>query len=354
MASIFTKLARKIGVGAHPGIPEEDVQLQDDAHFHDQHSRPASASAPQFGQFQPIIDAIRSELVKFSVDVLAGHRAIASDFCCQLLGVSVEPVSPRAHDKLMLLVSKHSAKDIAKLLERLLANVPHGECFDFSAFGGLEPVALPTHSMANSATKDLLNEIQGDFGESHDYKVSLRWEPITRQPAARAGVATEKRFDNEKSAPSASGGESIQWMMVDAQGERVVYVVRRGPENPMRVGKDDNADMRIDGLLTSGKHGEIWWERGSWMYRDLGSTNGSRIVRPGKPDEVFPSRKDQKGAREPVEITPGTRLFFASEPESEQTDPRNFPVLTCPMAGRASATPEARDLRNRGTKADAK
>ena len=40
------------------------------------------------------------------------------------------------------------------------------------------------------------------------------------------------------------------------------------------IGRDENADVVLPVKAVSRKHAEIVWERGRWMLRDLGSTNG--------------------------------------------------------------------------------
>ena len=38
------------------------------------------------------------------------------------------------------------------------------------------------------------------------------------------------------------------------------------------VGKGEGCDIRVDGVYTSRRHGEIWLDQGTWWVSDAGST----------------------------------------------------------------------------------
>ena len=46
---------------------------------------------------------------------------------------------------------------------------------------------------------------------------------------------------------------------------------------PVRAGRDDDVDLYLDDPAASRKHFEVAPERGEFILRDLGSTNGTRL-----------------------------------------------------------------------------
>lgn len=59
-------------------------------------------------------------------------------------------------------------------------------------------------------------------------------------------------------------------------GERA-YVLPLSPDRPLVFGRADRADVVIPQHRVSRLHGMLWWEDGQWLFRDLGSANGSFV-----------------------------------------------------------------------------
>ncbi len=43
------------------------------------------------------------------------------------------------------------------------------------------------------------------------------------------------------------------------------------------IGKGDDCDLRVNGIYTSRRHAELWFDAGAWYVADAGSTNGLRM-----------------------------------------------------------------------------
>lgn len=48
-------------------------------------------------------------------------------------------------------------------------------------------------------------------------------------------------------------------------------------QTPFRIGRCENADLRIDSAQVSREHAEVYERGGNWCIRDLGSTNGTEV-----------------------------------------------------------------------------
>jgi pSer/pThr/pTyr-binding forkhead associated (FHA) protein len=119
-------------------------------------------------------------------------------------------------------------------------------------------------------------------------------------------------------------------------------MVRREAKAPLLLGTADSADVVVAGKYTSGRHGSIWFDKGCWWYRDLGSTNGSRVLRPDQPPVVFPASSAKAPPPAAVELTPGCEIVFTA---TEEGGPADYPVLLRPRGESAKATPQAPSMR---------
>ncbi len=118
--------------------------------------------------------------------------------------------------------------------------------------------------------------------------------------------------------------------------------MRREKKEPLLLGTMESADVVVDGKYTSSRHGAICFDKVCWWYRDMGSTNGSRVVRPDQPAVVFPAGAAKAAPPAAVELTPGCEIVFTA---TEEGDPTDYPVLQRPRSDRASATPQAPSMR---------
>jgi hypothetical protein len=63
----------------------------------------------------------------------------------------------------------------------------------------------------------------------------------------------------------------------DADGVRRVELRSVTQGRRYGVGKGEDCDIVVNGLYTSRRHCEIWFEKGGWWVADAGSTNGIRV-----------------------------------------------------------------------------
>ncbi|MDP9242800.1 MAG: FHA domain-containing protein [Actinomycetota bacterium] len=59
---------------------------------------------------------------------------------------------------------------------------------------------------------------------------------------------------------------------------------------PLRIGRSDDADIRLDDTYVSQSHARLFGRNGSWFVEDLGSTNGTYLnqQRVTSPSELHP------------------------------------------------------------------
>lgn len=136
--------------------------------------------APKYGQFQPVFDALQFALERFAVHEFQGHRAIDPNLACKVTLIEIQPLHENAEALLKEMLAIHKPKSIAEFIQRdILATLTNGRYFDFSAFGGLAPLALQTQA---AAEKD---ELLADFGATAgEYEISIHWDPAEAPAAA--------------------------------------------------------------------------------------------------------------------------------------------------------------------------
>jgi len=74
-----------------------------------------------------------------------------------------------------------------------------------------------------------------------------------------------------------------------------------GPEEALVFGTSPDCDVRVDNEYVSGHHARITRRRGAYYVEDLGSTNGTSIVRDGKRSQVTV----------PTRLLPGDEIWLS-------------------------------------------
>lgn len=341
MASIWTALAKALRVDAPTHLPaieegQPPLPVRPPANDADTFSWEGVPGPAQFGRFQPIIDALRAEMVKLARNELAAHRAINPNFHCQVTSIEIVPRSVAAEAPLKSLLTMHRPERLAALLRDVMGKMPYGSFFEFSGFGGLVPLPPPKPA-AHDEVQAMLEEIHGDPKSSSAYKVVIRWSPADHpRPSAFA----------QDSRMTAESGDAVLWQLTDGAGRRDIAMVRREARDPLVLGTSESADVVVGGKYTSSRHGAVWFDKGCWWYRDTGSTNGSRVLRPDQEAVVFPAAGSKAAPPAAVELTPGCRIVFTA---TEEGDPADYPQLERPRGDRARATPQAPRMRAPGT-----
>ncbi|MDG4550194.1 MAG: FHA domain-containing protein [Candidatus Contendobacter sp.] len=239
-------------------------------------------------------------------------------FGCKIARIEIRPLNEAAKETLQELFAYIESDAIAGTIRReILPKVP-GHCFDLSEVG----ISPKYEGGGQSPAKDtLLEELIGPAAtKDDDCMIAFGWD--------RADLP----------APSGDVAGIGGWRLHDAKGENPIPL--KSPPFPSQrlvLGSDPSADIAVEGSYTSGAHGWLWLDHEArWWYRDAGSTNGSRVRRPGQRDWISPGRTGGSPA-EPVELTPGAELVFAAEPNNDSR--ADYPKLIVPGSGGRRGTP---------------
>lgn len=343
--AIFTRLASWLNVGPHSELPAEEMAESTG------HETRGTVPAPSpkvdaqrdFGKYQPVIEAIHNDLIAFTRAELSTHRRLNPHFNCRITSVEITPKSDEAERLLDELISIHGPGVMARLLKEFAGTLPLGRYIDLSEFAGIvpQPYRRPQHSQTEVEMLGLMQDIQGHQAAPTAYNVKLLWEPFEKEPDEPKPAAPPPAPDLAPAQGSPQAQEEsaprVTWKLRDRQGERDVQVPRSASKTVL--GSSPAAHLRVEGTFTSSRHGAVWFDRGSWWYEDLGSTNGSRVEYPrGQPTVVFPNATSRQAAPSPAELVPGCRVVFTDELTGTEAD---YPVLEIPLVRGAQATPVA-------------
>lgn len=272
-----------------------------------------------FYQFAAVMEALHKALAGLHQKKIKGLKAMDPRFGCKISRIEIRPLNEGAKETLQELFDYIKSDAIAERIRReILPKIP-GHCFDLLEVG----ISPKYEGVGQSPAKDtLLEELIGPAAtKNDDCMVAFDWE----------GVAL--------AAPSGDVAGIKGWRLHDAQGDNPIPLKSLPfPGQKLVLGKDgDAADIVVDGNYTSGAHGWLWLDyEARWWYQDTGSTNGSRVHRPGQRDWVSPGRSSGSPAT-PVELTPGATLVFAAEPRNET--PSDYPKLVVAGNIRYRGTP---------------
>lgn len=317
--SIFTKIAVATGMAGVVG--RQSVQSDDAATVKESISERASNP---FGRFQEIVDALRQALTRLAEDDFQAYHAIDPDLYCQVTLIEIQPVGTVNASTLNdLLFRINQPAVIAEFIQReLLRDLPMGRFFDFSKFEKLAHLPGELVQEKVEADNDEDADLMRDFGGSDSpiplagqYAIMFHWDAL-RKPQQNALPADA-------------------WQLEDAQGTRTVNLVRRDAQHKIVLGLGEGVDIRIDGKFTSSRHAALWFEHGTWWFEDLRSSNGSRVIRHGREDYVFPPRSANLGSAPAVEVGSGSAIFLAANMEGPRA---HFPKLTLPSGEGYSVT----------------
>lgn len=272
-----------------------------------------------FHQFAAVMEALHKALAGLHQKKIKGFKAMNPRFGCKISRIEIRPLNEGAKETLQDLFTYIQSDAIVGTIRReILPKIP-GHCFDLSEVG----ISPKYEGGGQSPAKDtLLEELIGPAAtQDDDCMVAFEWD--------RADLP----------APSGDVAGIKGWRLHDAKGDNPIAL--KSPTVPgqrLVLGSDGDAvDITVDGNYTSGAHGWLWLDHEArWWYQDAGSTNGSRVRRPGQSDWVSPGRSGGRPA-EPVELTPGTELLFAAELNNDSR--ADYPKLIVPGGGSRRGTP---------------
>ncbi len=272
-----------------------------------------------FHQFTAVVEALHKALAGLHQEKIKGLKAMDPRFGCKMSRIEIRPLNEATKEVLQELFKYIQSDAIAGTIRReILPKIP-GHCFDLSEVG----ISPKYEGGGQSPAKDtLLEELIGPAAtQDDDCMVAFDWE----------GVALP--------APSGDVAGIKGWRLHDARGDNPIPLKSLPfPGQKLVLGKDgDAADIAVEGNYTSSAHGWLWLDHEArWWYQDAGSTNGSRVRRPGQRDWISPGRSGGRPA-EPVELTPGAELLFAAELNNDSR--ADYPKLIVPGSGGRRGTP---------------
>jgi pSer/pThr/pTyr-binding forkhead associated (FHA) protein len=282
------------------------------------------------GPYAPLIGAIRDELERFVIDELRLHLAIAERDRYVLTSIEVDCEGSDEHRELLRkFVGEFKPEQIKQYLAReVIAGLRNASAVDLGQFAGLNASAREHDAKdADDGYAELIAELRSASpqGDAQPYQVTIvgRWSQsdapghgdVSHPAAARA--APDVRGTHTPLA-----GRVFTFDIEDAAGSRSVELESVVPGRRYAVGKGEGSDIVVDGLYSSRRHCEIWYDRGAWWVADTGSTNGIRVESRGA---FAQSRTSHPAGNESIELPPGASLVLSA---SLQGEPRQYPRLT--------------------------
>ncbi|MES2940347.1 MAG: FHA domain-containing protein [Pseudomonadota bacterium] len=326
--SIFTKIAVAAGMTTLRRGSVPPAGMTGSGH-------PQGASP--YGRFQGIADALREALARLAQEEFRDYHAFAPDLFCQVKRIEIRPMDAAGEEALNALLARiNQPSVIADFIRReLLKDLPMGRYLDFNRFEAFVP--LPVAPVAGPAAGGAQ---QSDAASLEDAQLLREFDGAPAQPVI-IGPGYEVTFQwDEVREPASAAPDADVWQLEDGQGARPLRLARRGAQAKWILGSGEDVDVRLDGRFTSGRHAALWFDRGTWWYEDLRSSNGSRVIRRGREDHVFPPRAAGAAAVAAVEVGPDCAIFLAAQSDGPRSD---VPKLVWGSGGTrtAPATPVA-------------
>jgi pSer/pThr/pTyr-binding forkhead associated (FHA) protein len=283
------------------------------------------------GPYAPLIGAIRNELERFVSDELRLHLAIAERDRYVLTSIEVDCEDSDEHRELLRkFVGEFKPEQIKHYLAReVIAGLRNASAVDLGQFAGLNASAREDDA-ANEPDEgyaELLAELRSSSpkGDVQPYQVTIvgRWSQSDAPSRLEvSNPATARAAPDVRGTQTPLAGRVFTFDIEDAAGSRSVELKSVVPGRRYAVGKDEGSDIVVDGLYSSRRHCELWYDRGAWWVVDTGSTNGIRVESRGA---FAQSRTSHAAANEPIELPPGASLVLSASLHGE---PRQYPRLT--------------------------
>src|SRR6202140_1378603 len=154
------------------------------------------------------------------------------------------------------------------------------------------------------------------------YRVTLlgRWSQLDAP-----SPASDRGSPRAQNAQTPIVAQPFAIEIEDAGGIRHVELRSVTQGRRYSVGKGEDCDIVVDGLYTSRRHCEIWFDKGGWWVADAGSTNGIRVE--SASGVIARGHQGAHGAaRLPaIELPTGAWLVLS---EHTQGEPRQYPRLS--------------------------
>ena len=294
--------------------------------------------AEHLGPYSALIGAIRDELEHFVTTQLRLHLAIAERDRYVLTSVEVECDESDEHrDLIRRFIGEFKPEQIKHYLAKeVIAGLRNASAIDLSQFAGLNAAQQDDGtSEEEQRYGELLAELRRGSPQSvtRPYRVMLlgRWSQLDAP-----SPASDRGSPRAQSAQTPIVAQAFAIEIEDAGGVRQVELRSVTQGRRYSVGKGEDCDIVVDGLYTSRRHCEIWFDKGGWWVADAGSTNGIRVESAG--GAIARGQQGAHGAaRLPaIELPTGARLVLA---ENTQGEARQYPRLSLHPAVDVGARP---------------
>ena len=277
------------------------------------------------GPYAPLIAAIREELEHFVESHVRLHLAIAERDRYVLTSIDVDcEAHGDAASLLGRFVAEFKPEQIKRFLARdVIAGLRNASAIDLTQFAGLNDARALRAPDEKDPYHDLIADLQkGAPGATpRAFTVTLvgRWSQADALASEGGPARARSAARPLEGAHTPLAGRSLQLDIEDARGARRVELASIVPGRRYAIGKEESSDVPVDGVYTSRRHCEIWFERDAWWVIDAGSTNGIRVEA-----QEGVTRGDSRGGAEPIEVPAGAMLVLSAFAQGE---PRLYPRL---------------------------
>jgi len=281
--------------------------------------------AEHLGPYSALIGAIREELEHFVTTQLRLHLAIAERDRYVLASIEVESDESNEHrDLLHRFTGEFKPEQIKHYLAKeVIAGLRNASAIDLSQFAGLNAAQQDDGtSEEEQRYGELLAELRRGSPQSvaRPYRVMLlgRWSQLD---------APLPPIDRGSPRPQSAQTPIVAqpFEIEDAGGVRHVELRSVMPGRRYGVGKGEDCDIVVNGLYTSRRHCEIWFDKGGWWVADAGSTNGIRVESASGVIARGPQGARGAARLPAIELPTGAWLVLS---EHTQGEPRQYPRLS--------------------------
>ena len=283
--------------------------------------------AEHLGPYSALIGAIREELEHFVTTQLRLHLAIAERDRYVLASIEVECDESNEHrDLLRRFIGEFKPEQIKHYLAKeVIAGLRNASAIDLSQFAGLNAAQQDDGtSEEEQRYGELLTELRRGSPQSvaRPYRVTLlgRWSQLDAPLAA-----SDRGSPRPQSTRTPIVVQAFAIEIEDADGVRRVELRSVTQGRRYGVGKGEDCDIVVDGLYTSRRHCEIWFDKGGWWVADAGSTNGIRVE--SASGVIARGHQGAHGAARlaAIELPTGAWLVLS---EHTQGEPRQYPRIS--------------------------
>jgi pSer/pThr/pTyr-binding forkhead associated (FHA) protein len=293
-------------------------------------------AAPHLGPYAPLIAAIRDELEHFVLSQLRLHLAIAERDRFRLTSIEVRAnAGDGAAELLRRFIAEFKPEQIKHYVAKeLIGALPNASAIDLSQFAGLN-ARRDEEAEDDGGYSELLAELGSakPGTAQRPYTVSLvgHWSEFVPESVGKEGSPMPAT-----AAPRTGRGAGVA--IEDANGSRHVTLPAVLPGRRYAIGKGEGCDVVVNGLYTSRRHCEIWFERGSWWVTDAGSTNGVRVENASSVLGRSTSGPPATGGAATIEVPAGARIVLSARADGAAAE---YPRLLLEAPRERAVTPVA-------------